>query len=271
LGRAPALLIGIAIVAGVGLFIVPPIPQQQWYHNFADKRSVLGIPNFADVISNAAFLLVGGWGIACLASAESESEIRDSAARWMYLVFFIAVALTGVGSAYYHLQPDDQRLVWDRLSIAITLMALFGAIITENLSRRAGSMLFLPLMMAAAGAVFYWHLSESWGRGDLRPYLWVQLYPVLAIPLILWLSPASYTKTESVYIALAWYGGAKLYEFLDGEIYALGHFLSGHTLKHLGSAVSCYMILSWLRNRRPVERRDVRSGVMANVDVRLHG
>jgi hypothetical protein len=264
-------LIGIAIAAGALLFIVPPIPQPQWYHDFADKRSVLGISNFADVVSNAAFLLVGAWGIVYLISAASKSAVRDSAARWMYLVVFIAVAFTSAGSAYYHLQPDDQRLVWDRLPIAITLMALFGAIITENLSRRAGIMLFLPLVMAAAGSVWYWHLSESWGRGDLRPYFLVQLYPVLAIPLMLWITPASYTKTESVYIALAWYGGAKLYEFLDGEIYAVGHFVSGHTLKHLGAAVSCYMILSWLRKRRPAEQPGCSAGFTTNVDVHAHG
>jgi hypothetical protein len=171
----------------------------------------------------------------------------------MYLVFFVAVALTSAGSAYYHLRPDDERLVWDRLPIAITFMALFGVVLTENLSRRAGILIFVPLVLAGAGAVVYWHLSEQWGRGDLRPYLLMQLYPVVAIPLILWFRPARYTRSENVYAAIAWYAGAKVFEFLDSEIYALGHVVSGHTLKHIGAAVSCYMILSWIRKRRPAE------------------
>jgi hypothetical protein len=246
-------LIGLAIAAGALLFVFPPIPQPQWYHDFADKRLVLGIANFADVISNIPFLIVGGWGIAYLISARWEAGVSDSATRWMYLVFFVAVALTSAGSAYYHLQPDNERLVWDRLPIAITVMALFGVVLTENLSRRLGILLFIPLVIAGAGAVVYWHFSEQWGRGDLRPYLLMQLYPVFAIPLILWLSPARYTRTENVYTAIAWYAGAKVFEFLDGEIYTLGHVVSGHTLKHIGAAVSCYMILSWIRKRRPAE------------------
>lgn len=37
----------------------PPIPQPQEYHQFADQRMLLGIPNFLNVVSNVPFLLVG--------------------------------------------------------------------------------------------------------------------------------------------------------------------------------------------------------------------
>ncbi|MDH5750231.1 MAG: hypothetical protein OEY85_13050, partial [Rhodospirillales bacterium] len=47
-----------------GVLFVPPIPQPASYHGFADRRSFLGIPNFADVMSNFGFLIVGVLGLA---------------------------------------------------------------------------------------------------------------------------------------------------------------------------------------------------------------
>lgn len=247
-----SIMIGMAAIGVVLLFILPPVPQPPWYHNFADQVPLLGIPNFWNVISNFPLLVVGLWGIFYLGSKKAKEKALDANERWMYLVFFVAVALSGVGSAYYHLKPNNERLVWDRLPIAITFMALFGIIISEYLSRRAGGLLFLPLLLLGAASVIYWGLTESWGRGDLRPYLLSQLYPALAIPLILWLTPRRYTQTEKFYAAIAWYAAAKLYEFLDKAIYAAGRIVSGHTLKHIAAAVSCYLILNWIQSRRKI-------------------
>jgi hypothetical protein len=246
------ILVGLAILGVVSFWFVPPIAQPQWYHDFGDKRSLLGIPNFWNVISNLPFLFVGGWGIGYLLPDGAKAGLPDFVERWLFLFLFAAVALTGVGSAYYHWEPNNDRLVWDRLPLAMMFMALFAIIIAERLNRRIGVLLFMPLVVLGAATVFYWHLTELWGRGDLRPYLLGQLYPVVAIPILLWLGPATYTRTENLYIAIGWYAGAKLYEFLDKEIYSVGHIVSGHTLKHIGAAVSCYMILSWIRQRRLV-------------------
>jgi hypothetical protein len=244
------MLIGLAVLGAAILFIVPPIAQPQWYHDFADQRSLFGIANFWNVISNVPFLLVGGWGICYAVSVASSEGLRDVAERRMYLFLFVTVTLTGVGSAYYHLEPNNDRLVWDRLPIATMFMALFAIILAERVNRRFGILLFLPLAILGAATVGYWHLTETWGRGDLRPYLLTQVYSLVAIPIVLWLCPAVYTNTEKLYTAIAWYAGAKLYEFLDKDVYSFGQIVSGHTLKHIGAAVSCYMILSWLRQRR---------------------
>ena len=244
------ILVGLAILGALSFWFVPPIAQPQWYHDFGDKRPLLGMPNFWNVISNLPFLFVGGWGIWYLLSDGAKDGLRGIAERWMFLFLFAAVALTGLGSAYYHWEPNNDRLVWDRLPLAMMFMALFAIIVAERLSRRLGALLFIPFVLLGAATVFYWHLTEIWGRGDLRPYLLGQLYPVAAIPILLWLCPASYTRTENLYIAIGWYAGAKLYEFLDKEIYAVGQIVSGHTLKHIGAAVSCYMILRWIRQRR---------------------
>jgi hypothetical protein len=60
--KAPLLLLAIAVVIAVVAFLIQPIPQPQSYHNFADHRAWLGIPNFGDVASNVAFAIVGFWG-----------------------------------------------------------------------------------------------------------------------------------------------------------------------------------------------------------------
>jgi hypothetical protein len=252
------ILFGLAGAGAVLFFVVPPIAQPQWYHDFADRRSLFGIPHFWNVISNLPFLLVGGWGIGYVASRTTLTDkFQDSTQFWMYLSFFCLVTLTGVGSAYYHFEPNNDRLVWDRLPITALFMVLFAIIIAEHLSRRAGLLLFLPLVIVGAASVGYWHLSETWGRGDLRPYLLAQIYPTLAIPIILWLSQAKYTHRATLYSAMAWYAGAKLFEFLDKDLYSLGQIISGHTLKHMGAAVSCYLILSWIRNRRLISAPSV--------------
>ena len=249
------ILVAMAIVGATCFWVIPPIAQPQWYHDFADKRSLLGVVNFWNVISNLPFSFVGAWGIWWMLSADSAEAFKDHSERWMYMCLFAAVALTGVGSSYYHLEPNNERLVWDRLPIAVTFMALFAIIISERIERRLGVWLFAPLVVLGAASVVYWHLSETWGRGDLRPYFLAQFYPVAAIPIILWRCPPRYTKTGNLYSAIAWYLAAKIYEFLDKDVYSFGQIISGHTLKHIGAAVSCYMILSWVRQRRWITKQ----------------
>jgi hypothetical protein len=41
------------------LLFIPPIPQDPAYHQFADLRTVWGIPNFLNVLTSLSFLVVG--------------------------------------------------------------------------------------------------------------------------------------------------------------------------------------------------------------------
>jgi len=45
---------------------------------------------------------------------------------------------------------------------------------------------------------------------------------------------------------------AKLLELLDGQVYAQGGIVSGHTLKHLVAGLGAYFVLLMLQRRRPV-------------------
>jgi hypothetical protein len=100
------------------LAIHGPLRQSLHYHQFADGRSVLGMPNFVDVASNLPFLIVG---VACL-WLRLRGRVQGMAAAW--LVFFAGVSLVSAGSAWYHLQPDNDSLVWDRLPMTVGFKAV---------------------------------------------------------------------------------------------------------------------------------------------------
>src|SRR5579872_2334969 len=107
--RAPLLLLAVAVVIAIVAVLLPPIPQPLAYHNFADQRGWLGIPNFGDVVSNVPFAVVGLCGLVFLAGPRPQT-FSDPRERWLYLVMFAGLILTAFGSAYYHLAPGNARL-----------------------------------------------------------------------------------------------------------------------------------------------------------------
>jgi hypothetical protein len=246
-----ALAIASAIVVGC----LPRLAQPGSYHHFADDRTLLGVSNCLNVVSNLPFLIVGVWGLWFVGRSPvgSGGPFIHRAERWPYVLFFVGIGLTAFGSAYYHLHPDNDRLVWDRLPIAVAFMSLVAAVLAERIDVRFGVRSLLPLIALGVGTVMYWHVTEQQGRGDLRPYFFVQFYPMLALPLLLLLLPPRYTRTSDVFIALGWYVVAKLCEHAgDMRIYDWGHVVSGHTLKHLAAATGAYWILRMLQKRQPI-------------------
>ena len=225
------------------------LTQDQAYHRFADTRVFLGVANFADVASSLAFVIVGIAGILLL------SQLRAPAARLSlpgeysaYLAFFLAVALAGLGSAYYHLAPDDPRLAWDRLPIAVSFMCLLGAVMCERLGVAGGWKVTTLLVALGAASVLYWRLFD-----DLWPYVIVQFGSVAAVVVICLVYPSRYTQGASIFAVAALYGIAKLCEVYDHEILELTRgAISGHTLKHLIAAAAAGVLLAWLALRQPL-------------------
>jgi hypothetical protein len=232
----------IGLTAFTALALHGSIPQSQSYHDFADKRALWGIPNFLDVISNAAFVLVGLSGL--YASSVNKTITMVTGNRISYTVFFAAVALVGLGSGYYHLSPSNASLVWDRLPMSIAIMALVAVVIGEFMSARLGAMLLLPLVSIGVLSVVYWHFTETAGQGDLRPYILVQFLPMIVIPVILVSFRSAHKKASGYWLLLSAYVLAKLCEFLDREIFGVLVVVSGHTLKHLAAAAGIYILLS---------------------------
>jgi len=248
------LLLAVTLAVIVVDLFLPRIPQPQAYHSFADQRSFRGIPNFADVVSNLPFAVFGLWGLFFWLQSNSElnpNHFVDRRERWPYLVTFVGVLLTAFGSAYYHLEPSNARLVWDRLPMTITFMAVVAAMIAERISVRAGLWLLPVLVLVGMSSVLQWYLSELRGVGDLRFYATVQAYSVLFVLIVL-LLPPRYTRSSDLAIVAGFYVLAKVLETLDKPIFELGHVVSGHTLKHLAAATAGYWILRMLQKRRPL-------------------
>jgi len=245
----------IGIVAGAfawGIFF-PAMVQSQDYHLFADARGLLAVENAADTLSNLAFLLVAALGLAFLwreRIAGGTDRFSSPQEMWPYWLFFAGVALTSAGSAYYHLAPDDARLVWDRLPMTIAFMSLVAAMVVERISVRAGNLLLAPLVILGIASVVYWRWSALAGMENLRPYLAVQFGSIAVVLAIALLYRSRYTHGAAIFAVAAAYGAAKVLESLDYEIYALGHWVSGHTLKHLAAAAGVWLLLAAVQRRR---------------------
>lgn len=228
------------ITAGcvIATFVIKPIPQDEAYHHFADTREFLGIANFWNVISNLPFLAVGLTGLALLFKASKDLLLP-------YRVLFTGILLTGIGSAYYHLTPNNNTLVYDRIPMTLVFMSLLAATVSETISKRLGIVLLLPLLTLGVGSVLYWHITETQGKGDLRLYGLVQFYPVLFIPLVLIMFPSAQARTgvKALVWVVLWYVIAKIFEHFDLQVYEVGHIVSGHTLKHLAAAVTTWYLV----------------------------
>ncbi len=245
-------LVGVTLVVIIAAILAPPIAQPLAYHNFADRRGWLGIPNFGDVVSNAGFAIAGIWGLLVLLRKPSRVQFVNSRERWPYVIVFAGMVLTAVGSAYYHLAPDNARLVWDRLPMTIVFMALVAAMIMERISVPIGLALLPILLLLGIASVVQWHISELNGAGDLRFYAALQAYAVFLLLMIL-LLPPRYTRSSDLLVVVGFYVLAKIMEAADRQIFAFGHVVSGHTIKHLAAAAAGLWILWLLQKRWPVE------------------
>ena len=244
------------VLAVAATFSSPPVLQNPAYNHFADQRAFFGIPNFFDVISNAPFLFIGLLGLTFALRSNAQSSQGVFATHhevWSYIALFAGVTLTSFGSAYYHLAPGDNRLVWDRLPMTIIFMSFLAATISERIGTRTGLLLLPILLSVGITSIIYWHLTELRGSGDLRVYLDVQYYTSAAIPFIAVLFPSRYTRGRIVFLVFAVYVFAKVFELLDSAVYSLGHIVSGHVIKHIIAAAASYLILDMLRRRRPVK------------------
>lgn len=242
-------LVALIVLGAILLFSRPPIPQPLGYHNFADQHSWFGIPNFMDVVSNLPFLVMGLWGVLLMVRPGSDRAFFGQSQRLSYAMFFAGVALTFFGSCFYHLHPTNARLVWDRLPMTLGFMGLLSATLAERINPKLGQLLLLPLIVAGASSVGYWYVTENLGRGDLRPYLFVQFGSLLAITAMLALFQTRYEDTWCLAVALAFYACAKLFEALDRQVFNFLHVVSGHTLKHLAAGIGTCFILLMLEHR----------------------
>lgn len=222
LARRPPVAAVFALVLVAAALLYGPITQPAGYHAFADQRTLFGIAHFADVVSNLGFLLVGLWGLSRRGTLE-------------HTIFCAAIALTALGSTWYHLAPDDQRLIWDRMPIALACAALLAASLRDGYRMRAA---LLPLMCCGIASVLWWSYS-----GDLRPYLLLQLAPLVLIPALQWESRASIASRKAFALAILLYVLAKVCELADAAVFDALDLVSGHTVKHLLATAAAWVLV----------------------------
>jgi hypothetical protein len=246
----------VALAVGIAALAAPRTDLPASYHSFADRRSWLGIPNFGDVVSNLAFLISGVSGLVFVFKKSSLAHFADRGERWPYVFVFLGLLLTAFGSAYYHLAPDNDRLMWDRLPMTIAFMALVAALIAERAGRELGLWLLPVLLAAGMGSVVQWHLTVRRGAGDVRFYAVVQIYALLALLVAPLLRPR-YTRSADVLGVAGFYLLAKIFETYDRQIFSLGQVISGHTLKHLAAGAAGFWILGTLQKRKPLPPEEI--------------
>jgi hypothetical protein len=215
------------------MIVTPTIPQSQAYHNFADQRSFLGIPNFLNVISNFPFLIIGLIGLILCFYPEDYFSFSLRGEKIGWTCFYIGVAAVAFGSSYYHLHPNDATLLWDRLPMTIAFTSIMAIFVIERIDEHKGTYSIAPLLLAGLVSILYWRFFD-----DLRPYALVQFVPCIVIPLMAILLPPMYTHSTYWLWAAGFYLLAKVEEAADKPIYSwTHHIISGHSLKHLCAAM----------------------------------
>ena len=215
----------LGIAAVVVAFAFPPFVQDPRYHDFADQRTIAGIPNLLNVLSNAVFVVAGFAGLR-----------RGRQCGVAATTLFASAILVAAGSAWYHLHPNNQTLVWDRLPMTLVFMSLVALVIGDRIGPRAGQAMFGPLLAVGIGSVVWWRIG-----GDLRLYALVQFFPMLAVPLMLFLFRGRYRAAGFCWV-LGWYVLAKVLELADRQVFAMGGLISGHALKHLAAGIAVVQI-----------------------------
>lgn len=236
-----AILSCIAIIAIAIVFSMNPIAQNIDYHNFIDSRSNFNIPNFNNVLSNTGFILIACFGFTKTVFTNNKSN----------LLYFLlgGIFLTGIGSGYYHWNPNNTTLVFDRLPMVIVFMTFFTFIITNYITNKNHNIYFTLLLGIGILSVLYWSYTESIGTGDLRLYILVQFLPILLIPIILLLFKKKNNNIHYIFPVLAFYILAKLTEHFDKSIYTISNeVISGHSIKHLLAAIAAYYIYKWMHS-----------------------
>lgn len=228
-------------------WLVPRIPQDPAYHAFADTRALYGLPNAANVLSNITLVIVGLIGIAWLASA---TRVRLSqaaqASLWCAMVGLVGTAL---GSAWYHLVPDDARLVWDRLPMTLIFSGVMGAALAQRIGQHAARVALALLTALGAISIVYWHSS-----GDLSLYVTLQYGGVAALVALLLVTRGRDDPFPWWWI-LGWYALTKLFEIGDGALWrATGGLVAGHALKHVAAAIASAGLLRPLARSQEVRQ-----------------
>jgi hypothetical protein len=218
-----ALSAGPALLAATGLQLNPHGHAHLYAHGhpFVDARTLWGMPNAIDVLSNAPMALAGLLGLFAW-----RGRALPSATQAALRVFFAGLLLTGLGSVWYHWAPDAAGLVWDRLGMAVTFAGALALAVSERVGQvQARPTLLVAFIAAVLSAVL------PFTHGNVLPWAVVQFG---GVALIVWAAlqqPAPGAIGVRIGALIAWYALAKLLELGDAAVFhATGDLVSGLSL-----------------------------------------
>jgi hypothetical protein len=233
----PAIALGLALAVGA----MGPIAQDQHFHDFADT-SLFGLAHFGNVVSNAAYLVVGLVGLRRIAQLGAALPTATALALRAWFTGFVLVA---AGSAWYHADPGDTSLVWDRAAMTVVFAAASAIYVADRISGRAGLVVLAVLVALGLWSQAYWYATD-----DLRPYRFAELLPFALVPAITVLFPGRLTTFRHALAVIAVFAAATVCEHFDAEIAdLLGDATSGHTIKHLISAGAGWLMVPMVARR----------------------
>ncbi|KAG5045047.1 hypothetical protein JHK86_014453 [Glycine max] len=238
------------------IFFTPRIPRSPKHHQFVDMRNLLGVANTLNVMTNFPFLVVGVLGLV-LALEGGVFNISSQGEVWTWALFYAGIAGVAFGSAYYHLKPDDHRVLWDTLPMMVAFSSLLSSLVVERLGQRIGLCCMFALNLAAFLCVVYERIYN-----DIRFCMMFQLTLPLAIPVIAVLYRSKYTHSRYWFISTGIYLLAKFEGATDRKLYHVNNYIiSGHSLEHLCLALipillSVMLIHRELKFQRLVDLKD---------------
>src|SRR6266545_1636064 len=211
LSRGEKVCLGVLLAVLIAWTFMPRVVQEPVYHAFADQRSWLGVPHAANVLSNVAFLAVGALGMGALTtSRRARFGLASEAALWCVALGFVA---TAIGSSWYHVEPTDGTLGWDRLAMTLIFTGLLGAAIAQRVGENVARVALAVIFELGVASVVYWHVT-----GDLSLYITLQFGGIIALVLLLLLTRRR-DDPFAWWWVLAWYVLAKLAEAGDQAVW----------------------------------------------------
>lgn len=213
---------------------------------FADLRTLCGIHNIGDVLSNLSFMVVGFYAIAHLIKNDS----RDIN-MWLIALGSLAV---GLGSAYYHANPSNNRLLWDRLPMSIVFSGIFmysvnALDLIKKVNYKVASLAYL---LFSVSTVLIWYVGFKTHINLIAPYVFLQFGGmVLIITLsVMALFEKKIQLAKTLFAIIFCYAIAKVFEHFDFQIFTmLNHLISGHSIKHLVSALAIFIWFKMLKKQ----------------------
>ena len=234
-----ALLAAVLALLAVAL-VAPAVAQSAQHHHFADTRAWGWVPFAADVLSNLPFFLWGMLGLSRLAQPPRLAAGRaDASSRALMGLFFAGLVVTAGASAFYHWQPDDAGLVFDRLGMVVAFAGLMGLAAAGRVSERAGVLLSLAVLLLGPVSVWIWS-----ALGNVLPWAVLQFGGMGLVLCLALLKPLESAPAIRWGWVIVIYALAKCFEMTDDAVFAAtSQLVSGHSLKHVVASFAAWPVV----------------------------